>query len=120
MIIERIPAFIPITYVSDPSLRIRAYRDVAEVTTHEQLRRLGRDWRDRFGPFPAAVDNLFGLIEIKLAAAKSGINRVEARERKLMLTRRGDFILVAGKFPRLVGAKIEQHLGEILELIEKL
>jgi transcription-repair coupling factor (superfamily II helicase) len=116
----KIPAFIPITYVSDPSLRIRAYRDVAEVTTHEQLQRLGRDWRDRFGPFPAAVDNLFGLIEIKLAGAKSGINRVEVRERKLMLTRRGDFILVAGKFPRLVGAKIERHLGEILELIRKL
>ena len=119
-LIERIPAFIPITYVSDPSLRIRAYRDVAEVTTQEQLQRLGRHWRDRFGPFPAAVDNLFGLIEIKLAAAKSGINRVEVRERKLMLTRRGDFILVAGKFPRLVGVKIEQHLGEILELIKKL
>ena len=118
--LEKIPAFIPITYVSDPSLRIRAYRDVAEVTTHEQLQRLRRDWRDRFGPFPPAVDNLFGLIEIKLAAAKSGINRVEMRERKLMLTRRGDFILVAGKFPRLVGAKIEQHLGEILELIKKL
>ena len=118
--IERIPAFIPITYLSDPSLRIRAYRDVAEVTTQEQLQRLGRHWRDRFGPFPAAVDNLFGLIEIKLAAAKSGINRVEVRERKLMLTRRGDFILVAGKFPRLVGFKIEQHLGEILELIKKL
>jgi transcription-repair coupling factor (superfamily II helicase) len=119
-LIEQIPAFIPITYVSDPSLRIRAYRDIAEVTTHEQLQRLGRDWRDRFGPFPAAVDNLFGLIEIKLAGAKSGINRVEVRERKLMLTRRGDFILVAGKFPRLVGAKIEQHLGEIQELIKKL
>jgi transcription-repair coupling factor (superfamily II helicase) len=117
---ERIPAFIPITYVSDPSLRIRAYRDVAGVTAPEQLQRLRRNWRDRFGPFPSAVDNLFGLIEIKLAAAKSGINRVEVRERKLMLTRRGDFILVAGKFPRLVGAKIEQHLGEILELIKKL
>jgi transcription-repair coupling factor (superfamily II helicase) len=116
----KIPAFIPITYVSDPSLRIRAYRDVAEVTTHEQLQRLRRDWRDRFGLFPVEVDNLFGLIEIKLAAAKSGINRVEVRERKLMLTRRGDFILVAGKFPRLVGAEIEQHLGEILELIKKL
>jgi transcription-repair coupling factor (superfamily II helicase) len=118
--LEKIPAFIPITYVSDPSLRIRAYRDVAEVTTHEQLDRLRRDWRDRFGPFPPPVDNLFGLIEIKLAAAKSGVNRVEVRERKLMLTRRGDFILVAGKFPRLVEAKIEQHLGEILELIKKL
>jgi transcription-repair coupling factor (superfamily II helicase) len=116
----KIPAFIPITYVSDPGLRIRAYRDVAEVTTQEQLDRLRRDWRDRFGPFSQAVDNLFGLIEIKLAAAKSGINRVEVRERKLMLTRSGDFILVAGKFPRLVGAKIEQHLGEILQLIRKL
>ena len=117
---EKVPAFIPITYVSDPSLRIRAYRDVAEVTTQEQLQRLRRDWRDRFGAFPPAVDNLFSLIEIKLAAAKSGINRVEVRERKLMLTRAGDFILVAGKFPRLVGAKIEQQLGEILELIKKL
>jgi transcription-repair coupling factor (superfamily II helicase) len=118
--IERIPAFIPISYVSDAGLRIRTYRDVAEVATHEQLDRLRRDWRDRFGPFPPAVDNLFSLIEIKLAAAKSGIDRVEVRERKLMLTRRGDFILVAGKFPRLIGAKIEQHLGEILQLIKKL
>jgi hypothetical protein len=42
------------------------------------------------------------------------------RDRKLMLTRHGDFILVAGKFPRLVGAKIEQYLGEILELIKRL
>jgi transcription-repair coupling factor (superfamily II helicase) len=116
----KIPAFIPITYVSDPGLRIRAYRDVAEVTTPEQLDRLRRDWRDRFGPFPQAVDNLLELIEIKLAAAKSGINRVEVRERKLMLTRHGDFILVAGKFPRLVGTKIEQHLGESLQLIRKL
>ncbi len=117
---SQIPAFIPITYISDPSLRIRAYREVAEVTTNEQLQRLSRDWRDRFGPLPQAVDNLFGLIEIKLAAAKLGITRVEVREGKLMLTRRGDFILVAGKFPRLVGAKIEDHLREVLELIKKL
>jgi transcription-repair coupling factor (superfamily II helicase) len=117
---ERIPAFIPVTYVSDSSLRIRAYREVAEITTSEHLDRLRRDWRDRFGSFPPPVDNLFGLIEIKLAAAKAGISRVEVRERKLMLTRRGDFILVAGKFPRLVGPKVEQHLPEILELIKKL
>jgi transcription-repair coupling factor (superfamily II helicase) len=116
----KIPAFIPVTYVSDSALRIRAYRDIAEITSHEQLDRLRRDWRDRFGPFPPAVDNLFTLIEIKLAAARSGVTRVEVRDRKLMLTRHGDFILVAGKFPRLVGAKIEQYLAEILELIKRL
>ena len=85
-----------------------------------QLDRLRRDWRDRFGSFPMAVDNLFLLTEIKLAAARSGVSRVEVRERKLMLTQRGDFILVAGKFPRLVAPEIEQQLGEVLELIKKL
>ena len=79
-----------------------------------------RDWRDRFGSFPSAVDNLFLLTKIKLAAARSGVSRVEVRERKLMLTRHGDFILVAGKFPRLVAPEIEQRLGEVLELIKKL
>jgi len=117
---HKIPAFIPVTYVSDPALRIRAYRDVAEITSHAQLDRLRREWRDRFGPFPPAADNLFALIEIKLAAAESGVTRVEVRERKLMLTRQGDFILVAGKFPRLVATKTEQRLGEIVELIKKL
>src|SRR6184192_1662631 len=119
-LLERIPAFIPVTYVSDSALRIRAYRNIAEITSHEQLDHLRRDWRDRFGPIPPAVDNLFALIEIKLAAARSGVTRMEVRDRKLMLTRHGDFILVVGKFPRLVAAKIEQQLGEILELIKKL
>jgi transcription-repair coupling factor (superfamily II helicase) len=117
---DRIPAFIPVAYVSDPAMRIRSYREVAEITSREQLERLRRDWRDRFGAFPPAVDNLFALVEIKLAAAESGLSRVEVRERKVMLTRHGDFILVAGKFPRLVGSKIDQHLPEIVELIKKL
>jgi transcription-repair coupling factor (superfamily II helicase) len=117
---ERIPAFIPVTYVSDPAMRIRSYREIAEIRSREQFERLRREWRDRFGAFPPAVDNLFALVEIKLAAAESGISRVEVRERKVMLTRHGDFILVAGKFPRLVGSRIDQHLPEIVELIKKL
>ena len=117
---ERIPAFIPVAYVSDPAMRIRSYREIAEITSREQLERLRRDWRDRFGAFPSAVDNLFALVEIKLAAAESRVSRVEVRERKVMLTRHGDFILVAGKFPRLVGSKIDQHLPEVVELIKKL
>jgi transcription-repair coupling factor (superfamily II helicase) len=116
---KRVPAFVPSSYVSDTALRIRAYREAAEITTHDQLEQVRREWRDRFGKFPPAVDNLFLLTEIKLAAAKAGITRVEVRERKLMLTRRGDFILVDGKFPRLVADTIEQHLGEVLELIRK-
>lgn len=115
-----VPAFIPANYISETTLRIQAYRRIAEITNYKQLERLKRDWRDRFGPFPPAAENLFLFSEIKLAAAAGGVTRVEVRERKVMLTRNGDFILVGGKFPRLVGVTIREHLGEVLNLLKTL
>ena len=114
---QRVPAFVPSSYISDTALRIKAYREVAELSTRDQLDRLRKEWRDRFGKFPPAVENLFLLAEIKLGAAKAGVSRVETKERKLMLTRRGEFVLVDGKFPRLVATP--PHLSEVLELIKK-
>jgi len=114
------PAFIPTAYVTDSALRIQAYRHLAEITTREQWDRLRKDWRDRFGKFPPAVDNLLVLTEIKLAAAKAGVTRVEVREGKLMLTRRGDFILVGGKFPRISTDRIDRQLVGVLDLIKKI
>ena len=114
---ERIPAFVPASYINDTALRIKAYREVAEISTRDQFDRVRKEWRDRFGKFPPAVDNLFLLAEIKLVAAKAGITRVEVKERKLMLTKRGEFVLVGGKFPRLVATP--PHLNEVLELTKK-
>ena len=116
----RVSAFLPRNYINDTTLRIQAYRRIAEITTAEHLDRLIKEWRDRFGAFPEAVENLITLARIKFAAAKQEITRVETREDKLMLTRRGDFILVAGKFPRLVAPEIEKRLQEILGLLVKL
>ncbi|PYJ08271.1 MAG: transcription-repair coupling factor [Verrucomicrobia bacterium] len=115
-----VPAFIPVAYVTDPALRIQAYRHLAEITTREAWDRLRKDWRDRFGKFPPAVDNLLALTDMKLAAAKAGVTRIEVREDKLMLTRRGDFILVGGKFPRISTGKIDRRLAEVVELIKRI
>jgi transcription-repair coupling factor (superfamily II helicase) len=106
--------------VTDSALRIQAYRHLAEITSREQWDRLRKDWRDRFGKFPPAVDNLLVLTEIKLAAAKAGVTRVEVREGKLMLTRRGDFILVGGKFPRISTDRIDRQLVDVFDLIKKI
>ncbi|MFL6568237.1 MAG: transcription-repair coupling factor, partial [Chthoniobacterales bacterium] len=113
---EKLPAFIPTSYIGDTTLRIQAYRNLAQISTREQWDRLRKEWRDRFGKFPDAVDNLLALTEIKLAAAKAGITRVEVRDAKLMLTRRGDYILVGGKFPRLSGGDLNRNLAEVVEL----
>jgi transcription-repair coupling factor (superfamily II helicase) len=115
-----VPAFIPTAYISDAALRIQAYRNLAEATTPEQLQRLRRDWRDRFGKWSEPVDNLFLLSEIKLSAARARVSRVEVRECKLMLSRRGDFILVGGKFPRLTSGKIDLNLPEVWQWLKKL
>jgi transcription-repair coupling factor (superfamily II helicase) len=114
---QKVPAFVPAGYINDTALRIKAYRQVAEIGTREQLDRIRKEWRDRFGKFPPAVENLFVLAEIKLAASRAGIGRVEVKERKLMLTRLGEFVLVDGKFPRLVAKPL--HLSEVLELTTK-
>jgi transcription-repair coupling factor (superfamily II helicase) len=114
---ERVPAFVPAAYISDTGLRIKAYREVAEISTRERFDRVRKEWRDRFGKFPTAVENLFLMAELKLVAAKAGITRVEVKERKLMLTRRGEFVLVNGKFPRLVAKP--PNLTEVLELTRK-
>ncbi|MFN2477233.1 MAG: transcription-repair coupling factor, partial [Chthoniobacterales bacterium] len=116
----RVPAFIPSSYISDTTLRIQAYRSLAQISTREQWDKLRKQWRDRFGKFTVAVDNLLTLTEIKLSAAKAGVARVEVREGKLMLTRRGDFILVGGKFPRLSSDRIDRNLAEVLELLRKI
>ena len=114
------PAFIPTSYISDTTLRIQAYRNLAQINSREQWDKLRKEWRDRFGKFPEPVDNLLALTEIKLAAARAGVTRVEVREGKLMLTRRGDFILVGGKFPRLSVGNIERNLAEVVELTKKI
>ncbi|MEP6956570.1 MAG: TRCF domain-containing protein, partial [Chthoniobacterales bacterium] len=116
----RVPAFIPTGYIGETTLRIQAYRTLAQISSRQQWERLRKDWRDRFGKFPVAVDNLLTLTEIKLSAAKAGVTRVEVRAGKLMLTRRGDFILVGGKFPRISTVEIDRSLAEVLELTRKI
>ncbi|MFL6539097.1 MAG: transcription-repair coupling factor [Chthoniobacterales bacterium] len=117
---ERVPAFIPASYISETALRIQAYRAIAQITSREQLDKLRKEWRDRFGKLPAAAENLCTLTEIKLAAARAHVTRVEVKEDRLMLTRRGDFIVVGGKFPRISIAHRDRQLAEVLDLLRKL
>jgi len=113
-------AFLPTAYISESKTRIQAYRALAEVATSEQLDKLRKSWRDRFGPLPEAVENLLILAEIKLAAGARRIAKVEVKDRKLMLICRGDYILVAGKFPRLQADAPRDRLIETLDLLRKL
>jgi transcription-repair coupling factor (superfamily II helicase) len=117
---ETTGAFLPAAYITEPKTRIQAYRALAEVATQEQLDKVRKNWRDRFGPLPESVENLVILSEIKLASTARKITKVEVKEGKLMLTRGGDFMLVSGKFPRLQSRSPAEALRETLALIRNL
>jgi transcription-repair coupling factor (superfamily II helicase) len=114
-----LPAFLPYSFLPDATLRINAYRQLAELGSIKALKVLTREWRDRFGPPPAAVEFLLRCTELKLAASRSGIQSVEILDDKLMLTRNGEYVLIKGKFPRLQECKLEERLKNALILVKK-
>ncbi len=117
---ERTPAFISLTYISETQPRIAAYRQINSLATQEALDKLRKEWRDRYGRFPEAVENLLTLAEIRISSAARKITLVEVKDGKLMLTRGNDFILIGGKFPRLTAAGGSARLGEALKMIRSL
>ncbi len=117
----KLPAFLTAEYIEEAPLRIAAYKQLAEVTTKKELTALISQWRDRFGPLPPPVDNLCRTMELKLTAHHHGFTSLQIKEEKVMLTRRGDFVQINGKFPRLrPSAKPQQRLEEALVWIRQL
>ncbi|MCH2061230.1 MAG: transcription-repair coupling factor [Verrucomicrobiales bacterium] len=114
-----IPAFLPASFLPEATLRINAYRQLSELDGLKALKALIRQWRDRFGPPPPAVDSLLRCTELRLAASAAGIQSVEIAGDKLILTRNGQYVLIKGKFPRLKGTEHEERLQNALMLVKK-
>jgi len=113
------PAFLPAHYITDAGERIEGYRRLADAPDQEALDRLRDEWRDRYGKLPPAAENLLTLQAIRLLAAEKRLTSVEAREGKLMLKRRNDFIQFGGKFPRLTSPDPQIRLREVLTFLQK-
>ncbi|HLP77933.1 MAG TPA: transcription-repair coupling factor [Candidatus Paceibacterota bacterium] len=110
-------ATLPHSYVPEPQHRIDIYRKLAQATDKVSQEALVKELRDRFGPIPPPVELLLQIAELKSLAAERGITVVEVKDEKVMLTRRGDFIMVGGKFPRLAKKDPKARLKEIKRLL---
>jgi transcription-repair coupling factor (superfamily II helicase) len=117
---EKAPAFVAADYIPQPHLRIQAYKKLAAAADGEQLSKLQKEWRDRFGPLPEAVSNLLLMTEIKLIAGTARVARIEVKENKVMLLRGGDYLLIGDRFPRLTSPDPQSRLGELFSLLGRL
>ena len=113
----RSSAGLPHDYIREPRQRIEIYRKLAQAADKNLLDSLQKELRDRFGPFPAAVELLLAIAELKLLAAARSISQIEVVEDKVRLLRSGEFITVGGKFPRLTRREPKARLKEIRRLL---
>jgi transcription-repair coupling factor (superfamily II helicase) len=68
-----LPSAIPADYVPDKTVRLGLYRRMADIRVASELDALTEEFKDRFGPPPEAVDNLFYQLKVKLLAEPAGI-----------------------------------------------
>jgi len=110
-------AFLPPAYISEPQHRIEAYRKLAQAESKADVDALQRELKDRYGTPPKPVELLLLATELKLLAGERGLDAIETKAGKLMLHRRGDYIQLGGKFPRLTKTEPLAVLKEIKKLL---
>ncbi|MEO5355698.1 MAG: transcription-repair coupling factor [Nitrospirae bacterium YQR-1] len=82
----RIQALIPEDYIEDVGLRLNFYRRVATVKDEDALHELKDEMRDRFGTIPDTVDNLLGVVRVKLLCKTLKLETVKRFGQKIVVT----------------------------------
>jgi transcription-repair coupling factor (superfamily II helicase) len=76
-----VDAHLPHEYIGVERLRLEMYRKVAEAKTPERLAEVEAEMRDRYGPPPAQVANLFAVARFRLLARARGLADVSLQGR---------------------------------------
>ncbi len=79
-------AFLPEDYISDVSLRLAAYKEIAAAQGAEELTAIRRDLEDRYGRLPEVAENLLAIMELKVIAASAGVSRIDGAPGSASLT----------------------------------
>jgi transcription-repair coupling factor (superfamily II helicase) len=72
-----LPIFIPKGYIEESDVRLDIYKRLSSIKDKTELEEIEREIRDRFGPPPEEVVNLFALIRIKTGLKRIGSTRLD-------------------------------------------
>ncbi|MGL5114807.1 MAG: transcription-repair coupling factor [Beijerinckiaceae bacterium] len=77
-IVTGTPVLIPESYVTDLDLRMQLYRRLPTFETDADIEGFAAEMIDRFGPMPAEVEQLLGIVAIKNLCRLANVEKVEA------------------------------------------
>ncbi len=78
-----IEMLIPDTYVSNIQERLILYTELDKLEEEKAIEQFGNMLRDRFGPVPAQVNELFDGLRLRTLAKKLGFERLVLKNRKM-------------------------------------
>jgi transcription-repair coupling factor (superfamily II helicase) len=80
-----LPVSIPTEYIPGKDVRLGVYRRMADIKSLAELDALAEEFKDRFGPLPETVQNLFFQLKVKLLAEKAGLASIAVDSGQLAL-----------------------------------
>jgi transcription-repair coupling factor (superfamily II helicase) len=78
-----VDAYVPASYIPFEAAKIDVHRRVSAAREPGELRELGDELRDRFGPLPEPLENLIALQRARIEFSRAGATAVEARGGRL-------------------------------------
>ncbi|MQA74254.1 MAG: transcription-repair coupling factor [Solirubrobacterales bacterium] len=81
-----VDAYLPPDYIPFEAAKIDVHRRIAGARAAGELRALGHELRDRFGPVPEPVENLLALQRARIELGGAGARTAELRGGRLSIT----------------------------------
>ncbi len=78
-------AFIPMEYITHEMERFRYYKELYNVRSSDELNLLQQELRDKFGKIPIEVENLFKIVNLRIKALNTGIEKIKVKSKSLFL-----------------------------------
>jgi transcription-repair coupling factor (superfamily II helicase) len=85
-----LPVLIPDTYVQDLPVRLGLYRRIGALSSDAETEAMAAELVDRFGPLPPEVDNLLQVVTLKRMCRDSGVEKLEAGPKGMVVAFRGN------------------------------
>ncbi len=109
-----ITAFIPETYIADNEQRLIEYKRLADVKNDRQLNVLLDEWKDRFGNLPPEVQQLAGIVKLRLLASQANITSIKSDMQGIRLSvdfRLQQWLPIQARLPKHLGSKTTYKPG---------
>ncbi|OPX99079.1 MAG: Transcription-repair-coupling factor [Syntrophorhabdus sp. PtaU1.Bin002] len=80
-----VDAFIPDTYIADPTQKLLTYKRLSKIREESELADMRDELKDRYGNIPGPLANLLDVISLKCVLTRAGIRKLEHAPRQVIL-----------------------------------